>query len=478
MEKFTKIVATIGPASDSRSMIEKLRKSGMDVARLNFSHGDHDYFKKVINTIRSVDEDIAIMLDTKGPEIRTGDVKGGSIELVEGVSIKLTDSPVLGDPEKLTIHYPKLGTLNVGNTILIDDGLIELEVIDKRKGHLVAEVRNGGVLGSRKTVSIKGHDVDIPFLSEKDKEDIIFGINENLSLVAASFVRRKEDVVQLRNFLERYSSKIKIISKIEHWNAVENIQEIIEASDGIMVARGDLGVEVSLEKVPRIQEEIIRACNEVGKPVIVATQMLESMKENPRPTRAEVSDVAQAILQGADAIMLSGETADGKYPVQAVKMFAKIANEYDKKVETDLDKKEFPKRAVTRDTIALFVTKAAYLSSETLGTRAILTPTETGFTARMVSRFRPRCPILAITPDITVFRQLQLSWGVVPMLEIRRYTNLDDMVDDLVKKGYKRGLIGEDDRVVITAGYKLSEKGHTNLIEIYFVRDILERNQA
>jgi pyruvate kinase len=356
----------------------------------------------------------------------------------------------------------------------MDDGLIETEVTGRKGGDLLVRIKNNGILGSKKTVCINGHDVKLPFFTETDREDILFGIENDIPLIAASFVRCKEDVRELRSLLIQHNSKAMIISKIEHGEAVRNIDEIIRESDGIMIARGDLGVELPLEKVPKIQAEIISACNRLGKPVIVATQMLESMRENPRPTRAEVSDIAQAILQGADAIMLSAETATGKYPIKAVETMVQIAKEYDMRVKGVIDQNE-KDSIIGEDSVAQFVAKAAYYGSVDLGTRAVLTPTESGFTARNVSRFKPHCPILATTRDVNVMQQLMLSWGVFPMLEQEKFDSTDDMTNGLVLKSYEKGLIDITDRIVITSGNKLLEKGGTNHLEIYTVRDILER---
>ena len=468
--KSTKIVATLGPASDSEDIIRKLHDSGMDVVRLNFSHGDHAYFKKVIRTVRKVNPDMAIMLDTKGPEIRTGECKEG-ITLDEGDRIRITNKGKECNKDRIVIRYAKLMNLKKGDMILLDDGTIELRVIDKKDGLLV-EVIDGGTLYSRKTVSIRGHNIEIPFLSEKDKEDIMFGMHNDISFIAASFVRNVDDVRQLRRFIDKHDPKVKIISKIEHWEAVNNYKEIVDASDAVMVARGDLGVEVSLEKVPKIQTEIIHECNQKGKPVIVATQMLESMKDNPNPTRAEVGDVARAILEGTDAIMLSSETTIGKYPVRAVKTFAKIAKEYDSQVKhnvvEELDHK------VDRNSIALFITRVIYMASKKLEVDAILTPTESGASARNVSRFKPSCPIFAITPDIMVMRQLQLSWGVKPMIETRRFKRTDFMVNDLVKKCHNAGYLKKGDMIAIAAGTRVSRSGHTNQVEVHYVDEILK----
>ncbi len=476
MIKFTKIIATIGPASDSVEKIKEMQTAGMNIARLNFSHGSYEYFEKVISNIRAVSSEIAILLDTKGPEIRTGQIENGSLELFEGEILTLTKEQIITNNEnrKLTVNYNLLEKLDVGNTVLIDDGSIECVIIEKKEKDLVAKVLNGGKLGSKKTVSIRGHNVQIPFLSEKDKEDLLFGIKHNLDFVAASFVRTKKDVIELKEFLDKNNSNMMVISKIEHQDAVDNISDIIESSQGIMVARGDLGVEMPLEKVPQVQIEIIKKCNMLGRPVIVATQMLESMKESPRPTRAEVGDVANAILQGTDAIMLSGETASGKYPIKAVKMMTTIAKEYDMKVKNNV-LENYAEKLEERKDISLFVTKSAYHASVDLKAKAIIAPTESGYTPRKVSRFKPKCPIYAITRDERVFRQMQISWGVFPSLEKKEHTNHDEMVNDLVNNCYKKKLLLKEDTVVVTTGHVIALSGFTNMLEVYKVESILDR---
>lgn len=473
--KYTKIIATIGPASDSVKEIRRMYKAGMNVARLNFSHGDYEYFEKVIKNIRKVSSEIAIMLDTKGPQIRTTKCREGPITLHKGDKVMLTNNGGICDEKQIDVTYNKLDKLEVGNRVFFDDGLIESEVIGKKGKSIQIKILNSGVLGSNKTVSIHGHNVEIPFLGKKDMDDIMFGIRQNLSFVAASFVRSGKDVDELQAFLDKHKSHMQIISKVEHWNAVENIDEIIKKSFGVMVARGDLGVEVRLEKVPSIQWKIIKSCNRLGRPVIVATQMLESMKDNPRPTRAEVSDVAQAIMQGADAVMLSGETAAGKHPTKAVEMMARIAHEHDMKVRNYLDASLESHDGLYTNEVSLFVTRAAYLASRTLHTKAILTPTETGYTPRKVSRFKPSCPILAITRDRTVMRQLQISWGVIPIYEPMKYVNMDKYFKDLVIVGMQRGFLHKGDRVVLTAGTKQNQTGTTNLLEIHSVDEILHK---
>ncbi len=475
MKKNTKIVATIGPSSDSVEMINKLYKSGMNVARLNFSHGNHEYFTKVISNIRKVSDRIAILLDTKGPEIRTGEIKGGEIEYKDNQKLLITNKEYEGDKSKLSISYNNLNKLKKGDLLLIDDGFIELIVIKKEKGNILTKVINGGVLGSKKTVSIQGHNVEIPFLSKKDKEDIKFGIKQNVDFVAASFVREKKDIEEILSLINKYKSSVRIISKIEHVKAVENFEEIIYKSSGVMIARGDLGVEVPLEDVPMIQKKLITKCNELGKPVIVATQMLESMKSSPRPTRAEVSDVVQAILQGADALMLSGETANGKYPIDAIETMSIIIKKYENSIDNKITGEFYNKNDKSKYETSLFVTRAVYESTNFLNIKAILTPTESGFTARKVSRFKPKCLIYAVTHNMTVLRQLQLSWGVYPIFTKNKYKDHKKMINGMISECYNKKLLEKKDNIVITSGDILSVKGLTNRFEIYKVKRILDR---
>lgn len=472
MEKFTKIIGTIGPASDSPEMIQKLAGEGMNIARINFSHGDPATRLKIIRNIRSCDDNLAIMGDSKGPEIRTGDMQDQGVVLSGGSRLAITDSPVIGTSEMITVFYPHLNKIARGSRILFDDGLIETVVIDKKNNTLIVKILNDGILKDRKSVTIIGHKIKLPFLTDHDKEDILFAVENNIHILAASFVRCKEDIRELKSFLIRNCADMMIIAKIEHPDAVENIDAIIEESDGIMVARGDLGVELPLEDVPGIQSQIIRKCNMAGKPVIVATQMLESMRENPRPTRAEVSDIAQAILQGADAIMLSAETATGKYPDRAVQMMKRIALKYEIRARRAPHDNR-PDGEIGRNEIARFIASAAYYASENLDARAILAPTESGFTARNVSRFKPQCPIFASTRSRAVLQWLHLSRGVVPILESEEVTS-DDMAFNLVLKCYEKGLLDMEDRVIIISGVKMVKKGGTNLLEIYMVSDILE----
>lgn len=474
MYKLTKIVATLGPATDTVEKIEKLYNKGMNVARLNFSHGNYEYFSKLIENIRKVDEDICIILDTKGPELRPNPFKGDSIQLEKDQEIFLESSKEPSDEETIRFDYPHIDEVEEGTKVYFNDGMITAKVKSKKDG-IKVKVLNKGELPNSKSVTFKGYDVKLPFLTDKDKEDIKFGIKHNVDYVAASYVRSAEDIEELREFLKNENSKMGIIAKIEHYFSVKNVSEIIRASDGVMIARGDLGVEMDLEKVPLIQRGIISKCNFLGRPVIVATQMLESMTSSPRPTRAEVSDVAHAILQGADAIMLSGETAWGAYPVESVNTMSKIASVYDNRVKNVFDESLSDVDDAFTNEIGLFVTKAAYLASKAIKTSAILTPTESGYTARKVARFRPKCPVLAITRDKSVLRKLHISWGVFPTYEPAKYSDFEKYVNDLVVVSMEKGFLKKGDMFVITAGHKLHETGTTNLLEIYKVDEILER---
>ena len=474
MEKHTKIVVTIGPASCRPDLLEALCRAGMNAARINLSHGNRSTQAEYIESIRTLGEDFPILLDTKGPEIRTGSMAADPVQVEEGMMLRLTDESVCGTRHCIPVAYPYLSDIPEQTRILFDDGLVETEVVEVRDGKPVVRVLNRGPIGAGKKVTIQGHRVRLPFLTETDQADIRFAVQQDIRLLAASFVRCGEDVRVLKTFLADLGSPMKVFSKIEHREAVENLDEILGLSDGIMVARGDLGVEMPLQEVPRIQERIINRCNRAGKPVIVATQMLESMRENPRPTRAEVSDVAHAILQGTDAVMLSAETATGRYPVRAVEMMKTIARDYEVKAKGVI-RKYRRKEDSGHYEIAQFIAKAAFYASEELNVRAILTPTETGFTARNVSRFRPRCPILAITRDRTVLQLLQLVRGVFPRLDSDAHLDLGhyDMSYQIVQNYYRQGLLALDDGIIITSGSNLVTKRGTNLMEIYNVGDLI-----
>lgn len=468
----TKIIATIGPASDDEKTIAKLYNAGMRVARLNFSHGNYEYFETVIARIRNVADDIAIIADTKGPEIRSGEVENNHVALSDRDVIEFTNNEVIGTNKIISIYYDHLYSLKKGDIVLFDDGLIETQIISNNQDTIKAKVLNGGVLQSHKTVTLKGHNMGVPFLSQKDKHDITFALNNSIDYIAASFVRTKEDVKTLRHYCRGHN--IKILSKIEHSMALNNSDAIIEESDGIMIARGDLGVEINMEKIPKIQKQLIEQCSELGKPVIVATQMLESMKENPRPTRAEVSDVANAILQGTDGIMLSAETASGKYPLKAVEMMSAIAKEYEKLIDVQITNKHHSQEELEKNSISIYITKAAAESSKILNVAAIITPTESGFTPRNVSRFKPRVPIIAVVRNSMILRQLQLSWGVYPIYYSKQYNSVDDMVYELISMIYKNKLITKGDKVAITSGHTLLKSGHTNSLEIFNVKKVID----
>jgi len=473
----TKIVCTIGPASESKEVFSKLVKNGLNVARLNFSHGDHEEHLQRINMFKEVRKElgipVAILLDTKGPEIRTGKFAKEAVELVEGQEFILTTEEVAGDETRCSITYDKLPQdVKKGDKILIDDGLIELEVIDiPNDKDIKCEVKNGGTVKNKKGVNVPGVKINLPAITEKDISDIEFGIRNGIDFIAASFIRKAEDVHEIRRILERNNAhQIQIISKIENQEGLDNIDEIIEVSDGIMVARGDLGVEIPTEMVPLAQKTMISKCNKAGKPVITATQMLDSMMRNPRPTRAEVTDVANAIFDGTDAIMLSGETAAGKYPVEAVKTMANIAE----RTEQSLDYEEIlQKRAADKETSVTYaVSHATCTTAHDLGASAIISATSSGFTARMVSKFRPKAPIIAATTREEVLRRLMLIWGVKPVL-IKDVDSTDEIFELSIEKAREQGYIDNGDLVVITAGVPVGVAGATNLIKVHIVGEIL-----
>ncbi|SET20285.1 pyruvate kinase [Anaerobranca gottschalkii] len=471
----TKIVCTIGPASESPEMLKKLILAGMNVARLNFSHGDYEEHGKRIATIRQVakelNKNVAILLDTKGPEIRVKKFAQGKIQLNEGDIFTLTTEDILGDQTKVAITYEGLPKdVKKGDRILLDDGLIALEVLETTNTDIKCKVLNGGPLSDKKGVNVPGVSVSLPAMSEKDLNDIKFGIEQGVDFIAASFIRKASDVLAIRRVLEENNSDIHIISKIENQEGLDNLDEILKVSDGLMVARGDLGVEIPVEEVPLAQKLMIEKCNKAGKPVITATQMLDSMIRNPRPTRAEASDVANAIFDGTDAIMLSGETAAGKYPEEAVKTMAQIAERAEQAVryEEILGKKTFTPKASITDSIS----SATCNTAQSLGASAIITSTQSGFTAKMVSKYRPKCPIIAVTPDERVVRKLVLSWGVFPVLG-QQTDNTDDMIAEAIRTSLEQGYIKDGDLVVITAGVPVGIAGTTNLLKVHVVGDVI-----
>lgn len=467
----TKIICTIGPASNNPEIFRLLLGYGLNVARLNFSHGTHEEHGKVIDMIKSVREmesaAVGIMLDTKGPEIRTGKVKGDSVELTEGQEFILTTEDIIGDNRICSISYEGLPQdVKKGDIILIDDGLIALKVQDVSANKIKCFVENGGILGNNKGVNVPGVKVNLPAITEKDISDILFGIEKGVDFIAASFIRKASDVKEIRELLKAHGgSYIKIISKIETREGVENIDEIIEVSDGVMVARGDLGVEIAAEEVPIVQKSIIKKCNEAGKIVITATQMLDSMIRNPRPTRAEVADVANAIFDGTDAIMLSGETAAGKYPIESLKMMARIAARTEEAIDYE---KLLREKHCYHATVTDAISHATCTTAQDLGATAVITATKSGLTARMVSKYRPNAPIIAVTYDPIVMRQLSLVWGVYPVIT-KAVSSTDEMIEEAVKTALASGFVKEGDIVVITAGVPVDQSGTTNLIKVHVV---------
>lgn len=478
----TKIVATIGPASESIEKIRELFEVGLDACRINFSHGSHEEHGAKVDNIIKVREEmglhIPLILDTKGPEIRTKDLKNGSVELVKGSTFTLTVDDVIGDENIVSVTYKDLAKdLSVGATVLIDDGLIELKVKAIEGSNVVCEVINSGVLGSKKGVNIPDVSINLPALTEKDINDIKFGIKKGFDYIAASFVRSASDVVQIRRVLEENGgSDIQIISKIENREGVDNIDSILEITDGIMVARGDLGVEIPLEEVPIIQKELIRKCKLKGKPVITATQMLESMINNPRPTRAEASDVANAIFDGTDAIMLSGETAKGSFPVQAVQTMVKIAT----KIESSIDYvKQFNELSMVNiNNITNAISHATCTTAMDLNAACITAVTNSGFTVKKVSKYRPSCPILALTPDERVARQLNLLWGCYPAILDKVLSNASDLFSAAADKSMETGFSSTGDIIVIVGGTPVGITGTTNTMKVQVVGDVMVKGKG
>ncbi|WP_138752461.1 pyruvate kinase [Paenibacillus sinopodophylli] len=477
----TKIVCTIGPSSESLENTKKLIHAGMNVARLNFSHGDFEEHGNRIKNIRLANAElgtsVAVLLDTKGPEIRLGKLKEEPIELNQGDTITLTTEEILGDRNRVPITYNNLpNDVSIGSTILIDDGLIGLTVEEVKGTEILCRIVNSGPIKSKKGVNVPGVKISLPGITEKDANDIVFGIEQGVDFIAASFVRKASDVLEIRELLERHNAgHIQIISKIENQEGVDNLDEILEVSDGLMVARGDLGVEIPAEEVPLVQKNMIKKGNLVGKPVITATQMLDSMQRNPRPTRAEASDVANAIFDGTDAIMLSGETAAGRYPTESVQTMARIAE----RAEAALEYREiFTKQANAQQTsVTEAISQAVANSALDLRAKAIITSTQSGFTARMVAKYKPKAPIIAVTTDEKVLRRLSLIWGVFAVLGPDADTT-DEMFENAVKGGLSTGFLNLGDTVVITAGVPVGRAGTTNLIKIHHIGELLAQGQG
>lgn len=472
----TKIICTLGPSTDEEDILEKLMLSGMNVVRLNMSHQTRELQKIRIDKTKKIREKIdlpiAILLDTKGPEIRIGKFKNKKVELLKGQLFTLYTTEKLGDENGVSISYKGLPKdICSGITILIDDGLVELKVKDYDDEKIVCEVINSGTLSDNKSINIPQIHLSLPFLNSNDIEDIRFAVRENVDFIAASFTRSADDIRLLKEELRKNNGDhIKIIAKIENLDGVKNIDEILSISDGIMVARGDLGVEVSMEEIPIIQKELIKKANTLGKHVIIATQMLDSMINNPRPTRAEATDVANAIYEGASAIMLSGETASGKYPVQSIKTMAKIAT----RTEHDINYSEqfFEKNAVVNSNVTSAISHATCSTAYDLGAKAIITATKSGRTAEAISKYRPSCPIIAGTTNDIALRQMNLLWGVIPIL-MKKKNNTDQIFNHVVESAQKNGHVSTGDLVVLTVGIPFGVSGTTNLLKVHLVGNIL-----
>ena len=468
MLKKTKIVCTQGPSTEKPGVIDALIANGMNCARFNFSHGDHEEHLGRINMVREAAKKagkvISLILDTKGPEMRLGEFKDGKVMLEKGNQFTLTYDDVPGDETHVSVNHKGLYTeVKPGDTLLLSDGLVALKVDEIKGKDIVTSIQNSGKMSTRKRVAAPGVSLGLPPISEQDAKDIIFGCEQDMDFVAASFIQRPDDVLAIRKLIEEHNGRMEIIPKIENLEGVKNFDAILEVSDGIMVARGDLGVEVPAEDVPLIQKEIIRKCNAAGKPVIVATQMLDSMERNPRPTRAEVSDVGNAILDGTDAIMLSGETASGDYPVEAVSTMNRIAQ----RIESSLEYKElYVERGLhhlksrTR-AIAHATVQMAY----ELDVPAIITPTESGYTTKVVSKYRPKAAIVAYTPSEKALRQLNLRWGVYPVLG-SMWSDADEMLSNATAAAVKEGYVQRGDMTIITSGVKAG-KGNSSSVRVY-----------
>lgn len=469
----TKIICTMGPSSNDEKTIRHMLQNGMNVARFNFSHGDHEYHKKNIELFRSVRDKMgvsaAVLLDTKGPEIRLKNFENGFAEIKSGDSFTLTSRDVIGNEKIASVSYSNLPSqLKKGDTVLIDDGKIALSVESSTDTDINCTVVTGGKIGNHKGVNIPNIHIDMEYLSKKDKEDIIFGVENKVDFIAASFVRNKEDVIALRNFVDYYGGQdIKIISKIENIEGVNNFDEILKYSDGIMIARGDMGVEIKYERLPGIQKSFIKKCYQSGKMVITATQMLESMINNTMPTRAEITDVANAVFDGTSAIMLSGETAMGVNPAHVVKVMSKIATQAEKDA---FNMSIYGGILYDNDTneITEAICDAACTTARDIHAKAIIAVTKSGHTARRVSKFRPYEAIIAATPNLKTFHQLSLSWGVCPVLALNQ-NNSDELFRHAACCARKLGLVKAGDITVITAGVPLNIEGTTNLLKVQIV---------
>lgn len=474
----TKIICTMGPNADNREVMKKLVENGMNIARFNFSHGTHEEQKERMDLLKSVRDEVgrpvAILLDTKGPEIRTGVLKDGKkVMLSEGDKFVLTTEQIVGDEHKVSITYDGLiEDVEIGKRILIDDGLIELEVKGIHDTEITCTILNGGELGERKGVNVPNVAVRLPALTEKDKEDIRFGVEQGVDFIAASFVRSVEGVLEIKSLLKECGKPyLPVIAKIENAEGIKNIDEIIHCADGIMVARGDLGVEIPAEQVPYLQKMLIQKCNDNFKPVITATQMLDSMIRNPRPTRAEVTDVANAVYDGTDAVMLSGETAQGKYPVEALQMMVQIVKNTEEHLDYDMLLQKAQEHR--KKSISSAIGYSSVATAANLNAKCILTPTMSGATARVVSKFKPKADIIGVTPNEEVLRKMQIFWGVCPAKSIECHTT-EDICNEAIDLATAKQYVESGDIVVLTAGLpssviQKSRDGVSNMMRIVVV---------
>lgn len=478
---FVKIVCTIGPASDNYDTLKSMAEAGMNVARLNFSHGDYEGHEKKLKLIRRVErgtkKPIAALLDTKGPEIRTGHMQNGEINLVQGAKIILSscEESFEGTPEKIWVNYRLLAQeVKAGQNIYIDDGALNLEVEKAEGDDVHCKIIVGGPLRNTKGINLPGADITMPALSEKDKQDIAWGIQHGMEYLAVSFVKTRHDILEVRRLVQSYGSTMKILAKIETKQAVDNIEEIVDVVDGVMVARGDLGVEIPTEDVPLVQKKIIEMCRVRGKVVIVATQMLDSMIRNPRPTRAEASDVANAVLDGTDAVMLSGETASGNYPVKAVATMRQIVDRAEKELNLWGNHKNNEQNPIELSGIPVpdAVSGAAVLIARQIKAPAIISLSRSGLTAKMISKHRPECPILGLTPSQQTWRELALWWGVHPV-RLSEMSDINVAAKEAINTCVSKGLLKEGELVVITAGVPVGRPGSTNVVEVLTTGTIL-----
>ena len=477
----TKIICTLGPATSGEDVLRQLMENGMNTARLNFSHGTHDDHRIMADKVKKIRDDmgipLALLLDTKGPKIRIRKFENKQAEVKKGELFRLTSDDIVGNSSAVSLTYAGLpGDVKPGDMLLIDDGLISMKVEKKDARNIECRVVNGGILKDGKGVNVPGVKIKLPYMSDADRKDILFGIENDFDYLAASFVRDAQCVNEVRKVLEdNGGAGIKIIAKIENREGIDNIEEILRVSDGIMIARGDMGVEIPFEELPHIQKDIIRRCNQKGKPVVTATQMLDSMIRNPRPTRAETTDVANAVYDGTDAIMLSGETSVGEYPVEAVKTMSKIAVEAEMGIDY-IDNFSHAHMEVSRN-ITNAISHATCLTAHSLGAAAIIAVTSSGRTANMITKYRPACPVIAATVARRVYRQLSLAWGVCPVMgDVKNST--DEILEHSIQKAHETCIVGDGDLVVITGGMIPGVSGTTNTLKVHIIGDILARGKG